>query len=176
MVKSLAGRTVTAVTAVATGIVAPQAPAHASRFTMAYTCAVPLLGERTVQADGTLTATPNRVIAGAFTRVVLRVSRLSLHPPVVVGSWSAAAQIDVSGAQNAAFRLSGAGGPVPAYQPVTGDLTGGWIPRAAGIDQFRVGRIVIKLSTSAFGDAVVPCTPKEPRPVAEMINVFGYAR
>jgi hypothetical protein len=175
MVTSLAGRAVTAVMAVAAGIVAPQAPAHASRFTMVYTCAVPLLGDRTVRAEGTLTATPDRLAAGRMTWVVLHVSHLNLRPPVAIGSWSAAAQVDVSGAQTTAFRLSGAGGPVPAYQPVTGDLVGGWIPRAAGFDQFRVGRITLKVSTSAFGDVIVPCAPREPRPMAETISVVGYA-
>jgi hypothetical protein len=173
MIKSLGGRIVTAATAVALGTVVAQAPARADRFAMAYICAVPVLGDRTVQFDGTLTATPDRPVLGTVTRVGLHVSRLNLRPPVAVTSWSATADVEVSGAQTAAFRLSGSGGPVPAYQPVTGDLAGGWVPRAAGLHQFRLGRVVLKVGTASFGDVVIPCAPREPRPVAETLLVVS---
>ncbi|MCO5999733.1 hypothetical protein [Actinoallomurus rhizosphaericola] len=172
MIKSFDRRIVTAATAVALGIVLTPASARAAGFSMVYTCAVPLLGDRTVEFDGTLTATPRRPTAGTFTRVDLHVSRLSLRPPVAVTSWSADAEVDVSGAQIAGFRLSGSGGPVSAYDTVTGDLTGGWVPKAIGLDRLRLGKVVLRVSTSTFGEVVVPCAPRRPRPVAETIAVF----
>ncbi|MEV5754863.1 hypothetical protein AB0L00_44270 [Actinoallomurus sp. NPDC052308] len=172
MIKSFDRRIVTAATTVALGLVLTQAPADAARFSMVYTCAVPILGDRSVQFDGTLTATPDRPTVGTFTRVDLHVSRLSLRPPVAVTSWSAVADVDVAGAQTGAFRLSGSGGPVAAYEPVTGDLAGGWVPRAIGVDRLRLARVVLRVSTAPFGDVVVPCSPREPRPVAETLTVF----
>ena len=173
MIKSLGGRSAAVATAIAVGAGVPQAPAHADRFSTAYTCAVPLLGTRSVDIDGTLTAAPNRLPAGTATRVGLHISGMSLRPPVAVDSWTATADIDVTGAQSAVFRVKGAGGPVPAFQTVTGDLSGGWTPRVAGVDRLRIGRVVVRVRTAAFGEATVPCTPREPRPVAETLTVLA---
>ncbi|GAA0320991.1 hypothetical protein NE235_18425 [Actinoallomurus spadix] len=173
MITFFGRRIVTAATAVALGVVLTPASAHAARFSMVYTCAVPLLGDRSVGFDGTLTAAPRRPTAGTFTRVDLHVSRLSLRPPVAVTSWSADADVDVGGAQVTGFRLSGSGGPVSAYDPVTGHLTGGWVPEAIGVDRLRLGKVVLRVSTSSFGDVTVPCSPRRPRPVAETLTVFA---
>jgi energy-coupling factor transporter ATP-binding protein EcfA2 len=163
-----------AVPRVATGGVAvAPANARADRFAMTYTCAVPLLGTRSVDIDGTLTAAPNRLPADTATRVGLHISRMSLRPPVAVDSWTATADIDVTGAESAAFRVTGAGGPVPAYQSVTGDLSGEWTPKAAGVDRLRIGRVVVRARTSAFGEATASCTPRKPRPVAEFLTVLA---
>ncbi|WP_433186329.1 hypothetical protein [Actinoallomurus sp. CA-150999] len=140
---------------------------------MTYTCAIPLLGTRSVDLDGTLTAAPNRLPADTATRVGLHISRMSLRPPVAVDSWTATADIDVTGAESAAFRVTGSGGSVPAYQSVTGDLSGGWIPKAAGVDRLRIGRVVVTARTAAFGEATASCTPKKPRPVAELLTVLA---
>ncbi|GAA4624259.1 hypothetical protein GCM10023196_023700 [Actinoallomurus vinaceus] len=180
MIESLVGRTAIATAAVALGISAAQAPARArqaparaDRFSMGYTCAVPLLGDKSVRLDGVLATTPSRPVAGSLTRVVLHVSRLSLRPPVAVDSWTATADVEVAGAQTGVFRLSGSGGPVAAYQPVTGDLSGVWTPRAVGDDQLRLGKVALKATTALFGEVSAPCTPREPRPVAETVTVVG---
>ncbi|GAB3980957.1 hypothetical protein GCM10029978_080410 [Actinoallomurus acanthiterrae] len=154
-------------------VAVPQGHARAARFAMTYTCAVPLLGTRSVDIDGTLTAAPNRLPADTATRVGLHISRMSLRPPVAIDSWTATADIDVAGAESTVFRVMGTGGPVPAFQSVTGDLSGGWTPRAAGVDRLRIGRVVITARTATFGEATASCTPRKPRPVAELLTVLA---
>lgn len=175
MIRFLGGHPLAMAAAVALGglgaVGAPE-PAHAAAFSADYTCSVPLLGTRTVTVEGNLVVSPNRPVARRLVRVDLYVSRMSLRSPVAVDSWTATADIDVSGAQTTAFRVRGSGGPAPAYQPVTGALSGIWRPTVGGIDRLRVGKVVVTIRTSSFGNVTVSCEPNEPRPVAETLTVL----
>lgn len=174
MIGSLARRAVTASTVLALGglgAVAVQAPAHASDFSAAYTCTIPLSGAQSVTITGSLTASPNPTTAGTSTHFALHISNLSLSSPVAINSWSATASIDASGAESASFQVSGSGGSVPANSPITGDLAGDWTPTAAGTDQFQGGAVTVKANLSILGNVTIPCTPNDPRPVAETLTV-----
>ncbi len=151
-------------------------PAAASAFSAGYVCSVPVLGARPVLISGTLTASPERTQAGAAVRFRLHISALSLQSPVVLNSWSATAGIDVGGAQTASFRLTGSGGPVPPHQPISGDLTGVWVPRAHGVDRLKGGDVTIKASVPVLGNVISLCVPKAPRPVIETLTVLSSAR
>lgn len=174
MTRSLAGRAVTAATVLALGalgVAASQAPAAASDFSAAYTCTLPLSGAQTVTITGSLTASPAPATAGSPVHFALHISNLDLASPVKINSWSATANIDVSGAETASFAMTGSGGSVPAGQPITGDLAGDWTPAAAGTDQFQGGDVTVKANVSLLGNVTVPCTPNSPRPVAETLTV-----
>lgn len=174
MIGSLARRVAAASTVVALGglgALALQAPAHAADFSAAYTCDIPLSGSQAVTINGSLTASPNPSTAGTSTHFALHISSLSLSSPVAINSWSATADIDASGAETASFQVSGSGGSVPANQPITGDLAGDWTPTAAGTDQFQGGDVTVKANLSVLGNVTIPCTPNDPRPVAETLTV-----
>ncbi|GAA4505205.1 hypothetical protein GCM10023191_060570 [Actinoallomurus oryzae] len=174
MTRSLARRVAATSTVMALGglgALALQAPAHASDFSAAYTCSIPLSGSQTVTITGTLTASPNPSTVGTSTHFALHISNLSLSSPVAINSWSATAALDVTGAQTASFSVTGSGGSVPANQPITGDLSGDWTPTAAGTDQVQGGNVTVKASVSLLGTLTIPCTPNSPRPVAETLTV-----
>ncbi len=155
----------------ALGAVALQSPAHADRFSVAYTCSVPLMGRRSMTIAGSLDAEPSPTSVGTATRFLLSIARLSLRSPIALSRWTATAQIDVDGAQNASFRLRGAGGAVRARRPLGGRLTGVWTPATPGTDRLRGGPVTIKLNVPLFGDVTVPCAPKGDRPVMATLTV-----
>jgi hypothetical protein len=173
MIGSLARRVAIASTAAmlgALGAIAAQAPAHASDFSAEYTCTLPLEGAQPVTLTGSLTASPNPSTVNTPTNFQLHFTS-SLTAPVDINSWNATADIDASGAETATFQLTGSGGSVPANQPVSGDLAGDWTPTAAGTDQFQGGNVTINANVALLGDVTVPCTPNDPRPVAETLTV-----
>jgi hypothetical protein len=171
MFGSLASRAVTVSAAVALGGLLVQAPAHASDFSASYTCDIPLSGSQDVTITGSLTASPNPSTAGTSTHFALHISSLSLSAPVAINSWTATADIDASGAETATFQVTGGGGSVPANQPITGDLAGDWTPGMAGTDEFQGGDVTVHANVSILGNVTVPCTPNDPRPVAETLTV-----
>lgn len=174
MFGSLARRAVTASTVLAIGglgAVALQAPAHASDFSAAYTCNIPLSGSQTVTITGSLTASPNPATVGSAVNLALHISNLSLSAPVAINNWSATADIAVSGGETATTQVSGSGGSVPANQPITGDLSGSWTPTAAGTDSLQGGNVTVQANVSILGNVTIPCTPNDPRPVAETLTV-----
>ena len=158
------------------GAVAVQAPAHASAVAAAYTCTVPVLGTRPVVIRGTLTASPARASVGQPIRFQLHISSLSLQAPLTIDSWTAVAGVDVSGAQAAAFRMAGSGGPVGPRRPITGDLYGSWTPRVRGVDRFRGGNVAITARITRLGVLTASCLPSAPRPVLETVAVAPYPR
>lgn len=171
---SLARRALTASTVLALGglgAVALEAPAHASDFSAAYTCTLPLSGAQAVTITGSLTASPKPATAGSPVQFKLHIANLSLSSPLAIKSWSATAAIDASGAQTASFQVTGSGGAVPANSPITGDLSGSWTPTASGTDQFQGGNVTVKASVTLLGNVTIPCTPNAPRPVAETLTV-----
>jgi hypothetical protein len=174
MIGSLARRVAAASTVLTLGglgALALQAPAHASDFSAAYTCDIPLSGSQAVTISGSLTASPNPSTTGTSTHFALHISNLSLSSPVKINSWSATGDIDVTGAETASFQVSGGGGSVPANQPITGDLAGDWTPTTAGTDQFQGGDVTVQANLSLLGNVTIPCTPDDPRPVAETLTV-----
>jgi hypothetical protein len=152
------------------GAVAVQAPAQAGGFSGSYTCDIPMLGSRTVVLDGWLTA-PGQTTADQPAGFQLHVSSLSLRAPIAVDSWSAAARIDVGGAENSSFRMTGTGGSVAAGQPISGDLVGGWTPAVDGTHVLSVGRVTISVTTAITGVVTARCVANEPRPAAETLSV-----
>lgn len=174
MIFSLAKHAVAAATVVAVGgltVMASQTPAQAGGFSAGYTCDIPVLGARNVVLEGWL-ASPGQTIAGRPTGIQLRISGLNLGSPVAIDAWSAAAWIDVGGAESASFQVTGSGGPVPAQQPIVGDLFGNWAPAAAGTDVLSVGGLAISANTAATGNVTVQCVPNTRRPVAETLTVY----
>jgi hypothetical protein len=174
MIKSIGRHTVTAATTIALGsvpVVAPHGSAEASSFSATYTCSVPVLGSRPVTFQGRLTAAPDPATAGRPIRFHLRITRLSLHTPVAIDSWTAVAGIDVNGAQATSFRVTGTGGPVTPRQPLTGDLFGAWTPRTPGEDRFRGGNVAITARIARVGQLTATCAPTTPRPVMETVTV-----
>jgi hypothetical protein len=155
------------------------APAEASAFAASYTCAVPVLGSRPVMIRGTLTATSGRAVVGRPVQFQLHIDSLSLQTPVTIDSWTATAGVDVSGAQNSAFRMAGSGGPVNPRRPISGDLYGTWTPRVPGVDRFRGGDVTLGARIARVGMLSASCRPNTPRPVLETLPVQGplrYAR
>jgi hypothetical protein len=165
--------TMAAVALGAAVVAAPSAHAttRAAAFSALYTCTVPVLGARQVTIVGSLTAEPVRPVVGQPVRFQLHISGLSLWSPVPIETWSAAAVIEVGGAQTGSFRLTGSGGPVAPRRPVTADLTGDWTPRVRGTDRFRGGDVVIKGRISRLGGATVPCTPSGSHPQLGFLTV-----
>jgi hypothetical protein len=168
--------TATVVTVGGLGAVVIQVPARAAGFSAGYTCTVPVLGARSVTMSGTLTAWPSRPAVNTRTRFRLHISSLSLRSPVAINSWSAAAEIDVSGAQSASFRLAGSGASLPAHQPVTGDLAGYWTPRVRGTHELRAGNVTLRANMPLLGDVTALCTPNAPRPVLATLTVAPSPR
>ena len=154
------------------GATAAQAPASASELTAAYSCSVPGVGTENVTATGALTASPNPVPAGSPVSFDLNIASLSLTSPLAINSWSATADIAGSGAETAAFQVTGSGGAIPAGQQVSNvDLTGSWTPATPGTDQFVAGNITITANVALFGSVTVSCTPSGTQPVAETLTV-----
>lgn len=177
MIKSI-GKHATAAVIALGGTLAVATPdvATASTFSAAYTCTVPVLGARPVTIHGSLTASPGEAPVGRPIRFHLRISRLSLQSPVAIDSWTAVARIDVSGAQSAAFRMSGGGGSLAPRQPVSGDLVGTWTPKAPGTDRFRGGDVVLSARVARLGVLTATCAPAIPRPVLETVTVGSLYR
>lgn len=176
MIKSIGSHVVAAVIGAGGLAAAPaaMAPAVAAPgFAASYTCAVPVLGSRPVMIRGTLTASPDRAVAGRPVQFQLHIASLSLQTPVTIDSWAAVAGIDVSGAQTAAFRMTGTGGPVTARRPISGDLYGTWTPRARGVDRFRGGNVSLTARIARVGVLSASCRPDTPRPVLETLPVQG---
>lgn len=179
MMKPLGKHAVAALTVVALGDVsvgAVEAHARPIGFSAAYTCRVPMLGARSVTIDGTLAASPSRPTTGTPTRFRLRISSPSLRAPVAIHSWTATARIDVTGAQTASFQLAGSGGAVPAHQPISAGLTGGWTPKVRGAHQLRGGDVTVTANISRLRNVAAPCTPRHPRPVLATLVVASPHR
>jgi len=153
------------------GAIAFQAPAHAGGFSTSYTCNVPMLGSRTVVLEGWLTS-PDQAVAGSPGTFQLHVSSLSPGAPVAVDSWSAAARVDVGGAENTWFRMAGSGGYVAPGQPLSGDLAGDWTPAVTGTHVLSVGGVTVTVNSPATGSVTARCVANEPRPAAETLSVF----
>lgn len=166
---------VIAAVAAGAGVLASQQPAHAGDFSATYACSVQGLGTRNVTVNGTLNASPDRSAVGRPIRISLHVSGLSLRSPVALESWSAAAGVEVAGAQNGTLRVAGSGGSVPAREPVSVDLGGVWTPRVRGVDRLRTGSIVIRAKARMIGNVTGVCTPAGSRPYAETV-VVGSSR
>jgi hypothetical protein len=172
MMKSLGKHALAAALTVTLGnFAAVEAHARAAGFSAGYTCRVPVLGTRSVTINGMLTASPSPTTTDTPTRFRLHITSPSLRSPVPIGSWSATARIEVTGAQTASFRLTGSGGLVPAHQPITADVSGVWTPRARGTDRMRGGAVTIKANIPRLGNVTVPCVPKHPRPVVATLAV-----
>ena len=153
------------------GVVAAQAPASASTFSAGYSCTLPLTGAQAVTISGSLTGTPNPTTAGSATAFALHIGSLSLSSPLAINSWTATADVNVSGAESAAFQVTGSGGAVPANSPITGDLAGSWTPSAAGTDSLSGGNVSLTANVAILGNVTVPCTPTGTPPVAETLTV-----
>jgi hypothetical protein len=177
MIESLGGITATAV--VAAGVLTATSVAATAgtipRFSAGYVCTVPILGPRAVTVNASLTAIPDRPVARHPIRFRLNIAGLGLQSPISIASWTAAATIDVGGAQTTSFQVTGAGGTVRPGRPVTGVLTGKWTPRVAGTDQLRGGNVTITASVRPLGDVTIPCVPSSPRPVAATLAVAPSA-
>jgi hypothetical protein len=152
-------------------VIAPYQGADASAFAAAYTCTVPILGARPVTIYGRLTAQQPRATVGQPVRFHLRIARLSLQSPVPIDAWSAVAGIDVRGAQPSSFRVAGTGGQLSPRQPISGDLTGVWIPRTPGPNRLRGANVTITARVARVGQFTATCTPIAPRPVLETVTV-----
>jgi hypothetical protein len=174
MITSLARYAVATATVVALSglsVTVARRPARAAGFSADYTCAVPMLGSRTVTLDGWLTS-PGQLAINGSGGFQLHISRLGLGAPVAIGSWTASAWIDVRGAEGTSFQVTGSGGFIPAGQPLSGDLTGDWAPAVSGTDLLSVSSITISVNTAAAGNVMAQCVPNEPRPVAETLTVL----
>ena len=161
--------TVTTVFAIgALSAVAVQAPARASGFSAAYTCNISNLGQTAAVLNGWLTS-PGTTFSGP-SRFQLHISSLNLQSPVPIDSWSATAWINVGGAENTTFQVSGSGGPVPAQGAIAGDLVGDWAPVMAGTDLLSVGGIELTANSAEAGSVPVQCVPNGTT-VAEVLRV-----
>jgi hypothetical protein len=174
MIGSLGRRLAIGSAAVALGGVSAivlQSPALAATFSASYSCTAPVLGTQNATIDGTLTATPNPAAVGSPVSLKLHLAQISLRAPVAINSWTMTVNLDVTGAETATVAATGSGGRVPANQPITGDLSAGWTPSAAGTDQFRGASVVVKANVFLLGNLTINCTPVEPRPVGETVTV-----
>jgi hypothetical protein len=149
---------------------AGQATARAAGFSTTYTCSGPMLGTRSAVLEGWLSS-PGQTAVNQPVGFRLHISSLGLGAPYPLGSWSASARIRVGGAENSAFRVTGSGGYVPVGQPLSGDLSGEWVPAANGPHDLSVGGIAINANTPG-GSLTAYCAATEPRPVAETLSVF----
>ncbi|MCW2862007.1 MAG: hypothetical protein JWP48_3715 [Actinoallomurus sp.] len=171
MITSLGKHAVTVTTVFAIGglsAVAVQAPARASGFSAAYTCNISNLGQTAAVLNGWLTS-PGTTFSGP-SRFLLHISSLNLQSPVPIDSWSATAWINVGGAENTTFQVSGSGGPVPAQGAIAGDLVGDWAPSTGGTDLLSVGGIELTANSAEAGSVPVQCVPNGST-VAEVLRV-----
>jgi hypothetical protein len=171
MITSLGKIAVTATTVLAIGglsAVAARTPARASGFSAAYTCNISNLGQTAAVLNGWL-ASPGTVFNGPA-RFQLHISSLNLQSPIPIDSWIATAWINVGGAENTTFQVSGSGGPVPLQGTIAGDLAGDWAPTMAGTDLLSVGGIEITANSAEAGSVPVQCVPSGSR-VADVLRV-----
>jgi hypothetical protein len=171
MITLLGKHAVTVTTALAIGglgAVAAQAPAQASGFSAAYTCNISNLGQTQAVLNGWLTS-PGTTFSGPA-RFRLHISSLNLQAPLPIDSWSATAWINVGGAENTTFQVSGGGGPVPAQGVIAGDLVGDWAPYMGGTDLLSVGGIELTANSAEAGSVPVQCVPNGST-VAEVLRV-----
>jgi hypothetical protein len=163
-----------AVSAAGLATVAAQTPAQAAGFTSTYTCTVPMVGSRTAVLNGWLSS-PEHTDVGSPAGFQLHISSLSVGAPIAIDSWTATASVDVSGAESASFPLTGAGGFVPAGQPLSGDLSGDWAPSVRGPHMLSVSGLTITANTPVTGNVTAQCVANEPRPVAATLMAHnGY--
>jgi hypothetical protein len=171
MITSFGKRAATVTTVFAIGAlsaVAVQAPARASGFSAAYTCNISNLGQTAAVLNGWLTS-PGTTFSGP-SRFQLHISSLNLQSPVPIDSWTATAWINVGGAENTTFQVSGSGGPVPAQGAIAGDLVGDWAPVMGGTDLLSVGGIELTANSAEAGSVPVQCVPNGTT-VAEVLRV-----
>jgi hypothetical protein len=174
MLRSFARYAAAATTLAAGGgiaLFAVQAPAQAGGFASLFTCDVPLLGSTTVGVHGWLSS-PGRTVVNRPASFRLHIGRTGVGGPLPVDSWSASAWINVTGAENTAFRVAGSGGWAPG-QPFRGDLAGDWAPTVSGTDLLSIGRIKITVTGAATGTVTARCFPAD-RPVAETLTVVPW--
>ena len=167
MNRSLAPRVLSTSAALVVGCAAAlavSAPAQAAAFSAPYTCSTPL-GEQQATVEGDWTATPDPATVGEPVTIALNVTSLGLTAPLTINSWSATTAVEVSGSETASAEVSGSGGPVPANQPITAQLSGTWTPTAAGTAELRNGTVTINADVVLLGAMTVVCTPNEPRSV-----------
>jgi hypothetical protein len=152
------------------GLLAAPLPASAAAVSAPYACTSPL-GTQSVTIAASLTATPNPADAGAPVLFRLHVSNLGLTAPLTVNSWTGTVTLEVSGAETAQFTITGRGGPIPPFQPITGDLSGSWTPSAPGVDEVRGGTVAITANVALVGTVSLTCAPAQPQPVGETLTV-----
>ena len=152
------------------GVLAAPLPASAAAVSAPYACTSPL-GTQSVTIAASLTATPNPAGAGAPVLFQLHVSNLGLTAPLTVNSWTGTVTLAVSGAETAQFTVAGSGGPIPAFRPITGDLSGSWTPSVPGVDEVRGGGVAITANVALIGKVSLTCTPAQPQPVGETLTV-----
>ncbi len=150
------------------GLVANQASAQASGFSAAYTCNISNLGQTPAVLNGWLSSPGTSYREPG--RFRLHISSLSLQAPVPITSWSATAWINVSGAENTTFQVSGSGAGVPTQGTIAGDLVGNWAPLVGGTDMLSVGGLEITAYSAEAGNVPVQCVPNG-SPVAEVLRV-----
>ncbi|MDN3355426.1 hypothetical protein [Actinomadura sp. DC4] len=150
------------------GAIAAQAPAQASGFSAAFTCNISNFGQTPAILNGWLSS-PGTTFSGPAS-FRLRISSLSLQAPIPIDSWSATAWINVRGAENTAFQVSGVGGAVPPQGAISGDLAGVWAPYVRGTDVLSVGGIELTANSAEAGNVSVQCVPNG-APVAEVLRV-----
>jgi hypothetical protein len=148
--------------------IAGQAPAQASGFSAAYTCNISNLGQVPAVLNGWLSSPGTAFNGPASFR--LHISSLNLQSPIPIDSWSATAWINVGGAENTTFQVSGGGGAVPAQGALAGDLVGDWAPVMGGTDFLRVGGLELTANSAEAGSVPVQCVPNG-APVAEVLRV-----
>lgn len=171
MITSLGRRAAAVATVLATGGLSPvvaQAPAYASAFSASYTCNIAGLGQTAAVLNGWLSS-PGTTFTGP-SRFRLHVSSMNLQAPVPIDAWTANAWINVRGAENTTFVVSGGGGAVPAQGAIAGDLVGDWAPVVGGTDLMSVGGIEITANSPEAGNVPVQCVPTD-APVAEVLQV-----
>jgi hypothetical protein len=171
MITSIGKHAVTVTTVFAVGglsAIAARTPAQASGFSAAYTCNISNLGQTPAVLNGWLTS-PGTTFSGPA-RFQLHISSLNLQSPIPVDSWSATAWINVGGAENTTFQVSGSGGSLPAQGTIAGDLVGDWAPAMAGTDLLSVGGIEITANSAEAGSVPVQCVPNGST-VAEVLRV-----
>ncbi|MFL6055091.1 MAG: hypothetical protein ACJ72W_19590 [Actinoallomurus sp.] len=176
MIQSFGRRAAAVATAIlaAGGLgVAGQATARAAAFSAAFTCNIGDLGQAAAVLNGWLTP-PGDTFNGPA-RFWLHISSLNLQAPLPIDSWNGAAWINVSGAENTTFQVTGFGGTVPAQGALTGDLAGDWAPAVAGTHLLSVGGIEITANNAQAGTIVVQCVPNG-TPVADVLQVASPYR
>ena len=173
MITSLGKHALSVTTVLAVGglsLVAGQVHAKASGFSAAYTCNISNMGQTPAVLTGWLSS-PGTSYVGPG-RFRLHITSMNLQAPLPIQSWSATAWINVSGAENSTFQVSGSGGTVPMQGAIAGDLVGSWAPVMGGIDTLSVGGIEITANSAEAGSVPVQCVPNG-APVADVLRVVS---